>query len=87
MLIGGVTVRGSNRVAEDVYVIHRIGGTVRMMGRFEVDGHVICLPGEQLSVSRPVYERLLRVRTLPASGGVVFLISRDTRGEPLRLKA
>lgn len=86
LMVSGVTVRGSHHCARDVFIIHDKGGRTRLMGRFEVDGHIICLPGEQLTVSRPVYERLLRSRTMPATGGVVFSVARDTRGEPLRLK-
>jgi len=72
-----VTVRGSLQIADDIYVIFSREGRQRLIGRFEIDGHVIVMPGETLVVSRESYRAVLRHRTMPASGGVVFSISRD----------
>ena len=77
LMVSGVTVRGSLQVGPDLFVIHDKGGRTRLMGRFEVDGHVVVLPGEQLTVSRQTYEALLRARTMPATGGVVFSVGRE----------
>lgn len=91
MMIGGVTVRGTDAINRDWYAISLPnGGPPRVMGQWS-EGAALVAPGHVLIVAAEVYERLVEnrvtTRILPASGWVSFdpsLAVRKPRWKPPR---